>query len=64
MKQAVLKTWDLPGLSVTALLLFVFCFSVYAWWTFRKQNKAVYDEAALIPLEDATVISKQGKTYE
>lgn len=53
MKQAVLKAWDLPGLSVSALVLFVVCFSIYTWWTYRKENKAAFDEAAQIPLEDA-----------
>lgn len=58
MKQAVLKAWDLPGLSVSALILFIICFSVYAWWTFRRQNKAKYERVSLIPLEDAPMISK------
>ncbi len=58
MKQAVLKAWDLPALSVTALILFVFCFSVYAWWTYRRQNKEKYERVSLIPLEDVPVISK------
>lgn len=57
MKQAVLKAWDLPNLSITALVLFVFCFSVYAWWTYRRQNKAKYERVSLIPLEDAPVVS-------
>lgn len=52
MKQAVLKAWDLPWLSVTALLLFVICFSFYVWWTYRRQNKEMFDQAALIPLDD------------
>jgi cbb3-type cytochrome oxidase subunit 3 len=53
MKQTVLTAWDLPGLSVTALILFVLCFTAYSWWTFRRQNKAAYDRASRIPLEDA-----------
>lgn len=53
MKQAVLKAWDLPALSVSALVLFVVCFAIYTWWAYRKENKAVFEKAALIPLEDA-----------
>ncbi len=64
MKQAVLKAWDLPGLSVSALVLFVICFSLYTWWTFRKQNKSTFDEAARIPLEDAPEISIKRNQYE
>ncbi len=57
MKQSVLKAWDLPGLSVTALVLFFVCFAIYTWWTYRKTNKSRYDEAAQIPLEDAPMIT-------
>ncbi len=59
MKQAVLKHWDLPGLSVTALLIFVICFAAYAWWTYRKANKPFYEKAALIPLEDPRRVYEQ-----
>lgn len=59
MKQAVLKHWDLPGLSITALLIFVICFAVYAWWTYRKVNRPVYEKAALIPLEDPRRVHEQ-----
>ena len=52
MKQAALKGWDLPWLSVTALVIFVLCFAVYAYWTYRKENKKVYEEASFIPLEE------------
>ncbi|MGE3608257.1 MAG: cbb3-type cytochrome oxidase subunit 3 [Bacteriovoracaceae bacterium] len=52
MKQDVLSHWNLPGLSITALILFVVCFVAYAYWTYRKQNKKFYDQASLIPLED------------
>lgn len=61
MKQIVLRAWDFPGLSVTALILFFFSFAIYAWWTYRKVNKAMYEEASLIPLEDAP---KMRKKYE
>lgn len=64
MKQAVLKAWDLPGLSVSALVLFVVCFSLYTWWTYRRQNKAVFDRAAQLPLEDAPTASSTRNQYE
>lgn len=59
MKQAVLRHWDLPMLSVTALILFVVCFAIYAWWTYRKSNKSFYEKASQIPLEDP-----KGHIYE
>lgn len=57
MKQSVLKAWDLPELSIVALVLFVVCFLLYAWWTYRRENKAIFEQVAQIPLEDAKVTS-------
>lgn len=53
MKQQVLLNWNLPWLPVFALVIFVTCFSLYAWWTWRKENRAHYDRASLIPLDDS-----------
>lgn len=64
MKQAVLKAWDLPLLSVTALVLFVVCFSLYAWWTYRSENKEMFEQVAQIPLDDAQDSSLTRKVYE
>lgn len=64
MKQAVLKAWDLPWLSATALILFVICFSLYAWWTYRRENKAMFEQVALLPLDDSQVSSTSRKVYE
>lgn len=64
MKQAVLKAWDLPWLSVTALVLFVVCFSFYAWWTYRRENKAMFEHVANIPLDDTQESSLTRKVYE
>jgi hypothetical protein len=52
MKQAVLAHWNLPWLPLTALVIFVVCFGAYVYWTFRTENKAFYEDAAQIPLED------------
>lgn len=64
MKQAVLKGWDLPGLSVSALVLFLVCFLLYTWWTYRRENKAVFERVAQLPLEDAAMTSATRKVYE
>jgi cbb3-type cytochrome oxidase subunit 3 len=53
MKQQVLSNFDLPWLPVTGLILFVVCFALYTFWTFRKSNKTNYIKASLIPLEEA-----------
>jgi cbb3-type cytochrome oxidase subunit 3 len=53
MKQAVLSHFDLPWLPLTGLVIFCVCFSLYAFYTYRKSNKSYYERASLIPLEDA-----------
>lgn len=53
MKQDVLSQFNLPWLPITGLIIFVACFSIYTYWTYKKENKAVYDEAAMLPLEEA-----------
>ncbi len=52
MKQEVLRSFDLPWLPVTALVLFVVCFGVYAWWTYRAENRAFYESISKIPFDD------------
>lgn len=64
MKQSVLKAWDLPDLSVAALVLFVVCFLLYTWWTYRQENKAIFERVAQIPLEDAPITSSKRDNHE
>lgn len=64
MKQAVLKAWDLPGMSVSALVIFFVCFSIYTWWTYRRENKPKFDRVAQIPLDDLPMTSKPRNQYE
>ena len=53
MKQSVLSHFDMPLIPITGLLIFVICFALYTFWTFRKSNKTNYIKASLIPLEEA-----------
>ncbi len=55
MKQEVLKNFDLPLIHLTGLILFVVCFSLYCYWTFRKDNYKHYEEASLVPLDDGVI---------
>lgn len=57
MKQIVLSRFDMPWLPITGLIIFTVCFAAYAYWTFKKENKPIYDQASLIPLEDSPVES-------
>jgi cbb3-type cytochrome oxidase subunit 3 len=52
MKQSVLSHFDMPLIPITGLLIFVICFALYTFWTFKKSNKTAYEEAANIPLQD------------
>lgn len=61
MKQAVLKHWDLPWLPVSALIIFVICFVLYALWTYSKENKKMYEDASYLPLQDPSL---KGNKYE
>lgn len=53
MKQQALSHFNMPWLPVTGLLIFVICFSAYIYWTYKKDNKAMYESASLIPLEES-----------
>lgn len=54
MKQDVLNGFDMPWLPITGLIIFVTCFMAYTYWTYKKENKELYEQRALIPLEDLT----------
>lgn len=53
MKQEVLGNFDLPWIPVSAMILFVLCFAIFCYWTFKRSNRGLYQEAAAMPLEDA-----------
>lgn len=53
MKQAALSQFNLPWLPITGLIIFVTCFALYTYWTYKKENKGVYEQASMLPLEEA-----------
>jgi cbb3-type cytochrome oxidase subunit 3 len=59
MKQEILKHFDLTFLPITALVLFVVCFALYTWWTFRAENRSGYEAASRLPLEDEMMSQTQ-----
>jgi cbb3-type cytochrome oxidase subunit 3 len=59
MKQEVLKQFDLPWIPLTGLIIFVACFALYIFFTYRKSNKSFYEKASLIPLQDETTFRGQ-----
>jgi cbb3-type cytochrome oxidase subunit 3 len=52
MKQEVLSHFNHTWLPLTALLLFIACFTLYLFWTFKKENKKLYEEISHLPLKD------------
>lgn len=46
--------FTIPWMPISGLIIFVICFCIYTFWTFKNENKAVYDRAALLPLEENT----------
>jgi len=52
MHKEVLSRFDQPIYPITALIIFAVCFMAYAYWTFKKENKPVYENASMMPLED------------
>jgi cbb3-type cytochrome oxidase subunit 3 len=42
----------LAGYAEVALVLFLFAFLVISWWVFRPANRAGFDRAARMPLDD------------
>ncbi len=61
MKQETLRNFDLLWLPLTALILFVVCFLLYTYWTYRRQNRALYDSASFIPLDDGKMSLTEAK---
>jgi len=57
MKQAVLAQFNLPWIPITGLVLFVVCFALYCYWTFRRDAVPTYQAAAQLPLVDPPVNS-------
>nr|BDT27820.1 cbb3-type cytochrome c oxidase subunit 3 [Bacteriovorax sp. HI3] len=60
MKQDALSSFDMPWLPITGLIIFVVCFAAYTYWTYKKDNKGMYDQASMIPLEDGVTEMRRG----
>jgi cbb3-type cytochrome oxidase subunit 3 len=58
MKQAVLSQFNIDWIPLTGLLIFVACFSLYVFFTYKKSNKKFYEQVAQIPLEDGVSSSQ------
>lgn len=52
MHIAVLSQFDKPYLPIMALTIFLVCFLVFLYWTFKKENKKRYEDSSYIALTD------------
>ena len=52
MYKEALEQFNKPWLPLTALFIFVLVFLLYLYWTFKKENKHIYDYSSQIPFED------------
>ena len=52
MDKDVLSQFDKPWLPITALIIFGVCFLTYCYWTFKKENKKIYENSSYMPLHD------------
>jgi len=52
MQKEVLSHFDMSWILIVAMLMFATCFISYIYWTYRKQNKPLYEEAQGLPLSD------------
>lgn len=55
MKTEVLSRFDLPWLPITALAIFLVCFVIFLYWTFKKENRGFYESSSHIPLTDGVI---------
>ncbi len=59
MHKEVLSHWDQPIFPIVALIIFLVCFAVYIYWTYKKSNKKYYEESSQIVLEDGVKHERQ-----
>lgn len=52
MPNEVFSRFDLPWLPLSALIIFLVCFLIFLYWTFKKENKNLYEASASMPLTD------------
>ena len=52
MKQFILSRFDMPWISVLALLIFMFLFISVIFWLFRKDSNDIYSEAVKVPFNE------------
>jgi cbb3-type cytochrome oxidase subunit 3 len=52
MYREILSQFDQPWLPITGLIIFVTCFLIFVFWTFKKENKEFYEHSSHIPLQD------------
>ena len=52
MNKDTLSRFDMPWMPITGLIIFFVCFMAYVYWTYKKDNKDIYDQASKLPFEE------------
>ena len=52
MEKEILSRFNQPWLPIVALVIFLICFIMYVFWTFKKENKSLYEKSSYMPLHD------------
>lgn len=55
MKAQILSQFDQPWLPITALIIFVVCFVMFVYWTFKSESKSLYEYTAQLPLREGEI---------
>lgn len=52
MDKDIFNHFNQPWLPMTAMGIFVTCFIIYVYWTYKKSNKKFYENSSYMPLHD------------
>jgi cbb3-type cytochrome oxidase subunit 3 len=53
MHKIVLRSIDNPDIAIWSLAIFLICFICHTLWTFKKENKAMFESISQLPLQEA-----------
>jgi cbb3-type cytochrome oxidase subunit 3 len=50
--EETFRNFNHAWMPITGLIIFFTCFVIYAYWTFKKENKKFYENSSYMPLHD------------
>ena len=52
MDKDVFTNFNQAWMPIMGLIIFLTCFLIYIYWTFKKENKKFYENTSYMPLND------------